>query len=120
MKHRYLFSLIALAACFVASAQDSAQAQSAEQFEEQSALRVAEEHTRIRQSRAAEQARFAALEARCYRRFAVNDCLIEVRARRRDVLSDLRRQEISLNDAERKRRAAEQILRSDARAAGTR
>lgn len=122
MKHRYLLiSLIALAACAVARAQDSAQsAQSAEQFEEQSALRVSEEHARIRQSRATEQAGFAVLEAQCYRRFAVNDCLIDVRARRRDVLGDLRRQEISLNDAERKRRAAEQILRSDARAVGTR
>lgn len=122
MKHRYLLiSLIALAACAVARAQDSAQsAQSAEQFEEQSALRVSEEHARIRQSRATEQASFAVLEAQCYRRFAVNDCLIDVRARRRDVLGDLRRQEISLNDAERKRRAAEQILRSDARAVGTR
>ena len=122
MKHRYLLiSLIALAACAVARAQDSAQsAQSAEQFEEQRALRVSEEHARIRQSRATEQAGFAVLEAQCYRRFAVNDCLIDVRARRRDVLGDLRRQEISLNDAERKRRAAEQILRSDARAVGTR
>lgn len=76
----------------------------------------ARERERIRQFRVAEQARFAAEEAQCYQRFAVNDCLQEVRRARRDVLADLRRQELSINDAQRKRRAAEQLLRSDDKA----
>ena len=80
------------------------------------AQREAVERERIRQTRAVEQSQFAAQEAQCYTRFAVNDCLAEVRSRRREVLGDLRRQEISLNDAQRKRRAAEQLLRSDERA----
>ena len=80
------------------------------------AQREAVERERIRQTRATEQSQFEAQEVECYRRFAVNDCLVEVRSRRREVLGDLRRQEISLNDAQRKRRAAEQLLRSDARA----
>ena len=94
-----------------------ARAQSEAQTEDTVTLRAAAEHERIRQERDREQAQFAVLEKQCYTRFAVNDCLIEVRARRREVLGDLRRQEISLNDAQRKRRAAEQILRSDARSA---
>lgn len=73
------------------------------------------ERERIRQFRLAEQARFAVEEAQCYLRFAVNDCLQEVRRARRDVLADLRRQELSINDAQRKRRAAEQLLRADER-----
>ena len=77
--------------------------------------RDAEERERIRQTRASEQALFTAQEIRCYARFAVTDCLDEVRGRKREVLADLRRQEISLNDAQRKRRAADQLLRSDER-----
>ena len=82
------------------------------------ALRDSEERERIRQTRVTEQAQFTAQEARCYARFAVNDCLAEVRSRRRELLGDLRRQEISLNDAQRKRRAAEQLLRSDEKSIG--
>jgi len=75
----------------------------------------ARERERIRQFRADEEVRFAAGEARCYQRFAVNDCLLQVRRERRDVMADLRRQELSINDAQRKRSAAEQLLRSDER-----
>ena len=83
------------------------------------ALRESEERERIRQTRASQQAQFTAQDARCYARFAVNDCLAEVRSNRREVLGDLRRQEISLNDAQRKRRGAEQLLRSDERSIRT-
>lgn len=77
--------------------------------------REAAEHARIDAARADKEAQTARAEAACYARFAVNDCLIKVRAERRIVLADLRRQEISLNDAARKRRAAQQLLRSDER-----
>jgi len=81
------------------------------------AVAEAFEHERIRQERAAALAEFTARDAQCYQRFAVNDCLADVRKLRRDVLADLRRQELSLNDAQRKRRAADQLLRSDEKAA---
>ena len=77
--------------------------------------REAAEHARIDAARADQEAQTARAEAACYARFAVNDCLLKVRAERRIVLADLRRQEISLNDAARKRRAAQQLLRSDER-----
>ena len=95
-----------------------ARAQSELEIEDPITQRDALERERIQQTRASEQAKFVAQEAQCYARFAVNDCLREVRSHRREVLGDLRRQEISLNDAQRKRRGAEQLLRSDARSAG--
>lgn len=79
----------------------------------------ARERDRIAQTRAAAQASFAAQEAQCYQLFAVSDCLIKVRRERRDLLADLRRQELSLNDARRKRRAAQQLLQSDEKASRT-
>ena len=81
------------------------------------AMREAAEHARIRKERDEAQASFKAQDMQCYQRFAVNDCLGEVRAQRRVLLAELRRQEISLNDAQRKRRAAEQLLRADDKAA---
>ena len=45
----------------------------------------------------------------CYKRFLVNNCLDEVKIRRRDALADFRRQEIVLNDVERKAKGAEQL-----------
>ena len=92
-----------------------ARAQSESDTEETFTLRDQAERERIRQTRASQQALFMSQEAQCYARFAVNDCLIEIRARRRVILGDLRRQEISLNDVQRKRRGADQLLRSDAR-----
>lgn len=67
------------------------------------------EVTRIEAERSQADARFATQEVACYRKFAVNDCLKAARAERRERLADLRRQEISLNDAERKRRAGERV-----------
>jgi colicin import membrane protein len=67
------------------------------------------ERARIKAERSQAEAAFAAREKACYGKFAVNDCLGEARAKRREVLADLRRQEISLNDAERRRRSAERL-----------
>src|SRR6478609_726240 len=68
---------------------------------------VAAHRARIDAERKQVEAEFGDLQKQCYRKFAVNDCLNRARAQRREKLSDLRRQEISLNDAERKRKAAE-------------
>jgi len=105
MKPAIGVALVALLLAIGATAQDapSPTIQQAEQRERE----------RIRQFRLGEEARFAAQQAQCYQRFAVNDCLLTIRRERRDLLADLRRQELLINDAQRKRRAAEQLLRAD-------
>ncbi len=68
---------------------------------------AAAERTRLATERAQVQAAFTDQEKACYGKFGVTDCLAAAKARRRQTLADLRRQEIALNDAERKRKAAE-------------
>lgn len=72
-------------------------------------LDVGKERERIKAERHAAEARFAAEQKACGAKFAVNDCVDAAKRKRREVLADLRRQEISLNDAERKRRAAQRL-----------
>ncbi len=96
-------------ALFLAATCAAAQTDAGSRVEEAERL----ERARISQTRAAAHARFAAEEARCYQLFAVNDCLADVRRVRRDLLADLRRQDLSINDAQRKRHGAEQLLRAD-------
>jgi hypothetical protein len=75
------------------------------------------ERARIETDRTREQARYDKEDAACYQRFAVNDCLREVKVRRRATFEELRRQEIILNDIDRKKRAAEQIRQNEERSA---
>ena len=74
---------------------------------------VEEQREGIARERAAVQARFAGDEKACYARFAVNDCLRQADLRKREALADLRRQEVSINNTERKRKGAEQIQRME-------
>lgn len=67
------------------------------------------EHARIHQERAALAASRQKDEAVCYQRFAVEDCLREVRAKVREVENRLRAQEVELNDAERREKAADRL-----------
>lgn len=67
------------------------------------------ERLRISVDRSRLEAAFAIEDTACYKRFLVNNCLDEVKVRRRDALADLRRQEIVLNDEARKAKAAEQL-----------
>jgi hypothetical protein len=67
--------------------------------------RISAERTRL-------EAGFAAENAVCYEKFAVNNCLDKISARRRQAMAELRRQEILLNDEERKRRGEEQIRKT--------
>jgi colicin import membrane protein len=69
------------------------------------------ERTRIQQERDALDLSFRSEEVACYQRFAVTDCMVKIRAVRREAVADLRRQEISLNSTDAKRKAAEQIAR---------
>ena len=67
------------------------------------------ERERISAERSRLEATFTQEDTACYKRFLVNDCLNDVKVRRRDALADLRRQEIVLNDEARKAKAAEQL-----------
>jgi len=58
------------------------------------------------------EAGFLNEDAACYKKFAVNSCLENVNVRRRAVMADLRRQEILLNDEQRKSKAEQQIRKS--------
>jgi hypothetical protein len=77
---------------------------------------------RLLRERAAVQARYAQREADCRTRFAVTDCLNDAKRARRDALAPLRREEIALDDAQRRRRAAirQDEIRSRAEAAQVR
>jgi hypothetical protein len=55
------------------------------------------------------EAAFAVEDSACYKKFLVNNCLDNVNVRRRETLADLRRQEVVLNDAARKAKAADQL-----------
>jgi colicin import membrane protein len=67
------------------------------------------ERARISAERARLEAGFLAEDVACYKKFAVNNCLGKVNIRRREALADLRRQEILLNDEERRIKGAEQL-----------
>jgi colicin import membrane protein len=69
------------------------------------------ERARIQAQRDVIGLEFEKQEAGCYQKFAVNDCLTRIRMVRRDAMADLRRQELSLNAAEARRKAAEQLAR---------
>ena len=79
---------------------------------------VAAEKARISAERAQAEAVFQAEEKACYRKFAVNDCIDKARAKRREVMAELRRHEIALNDAERRRKAEERVREIEERNAG--
>jgi colicin import membrane protein len=73
------------------------------------ALDAPAERTRIEAERRQVAQRFAAQEKACYGKFGVTDCIDAARKTRREALADLRRQEVALNDAERKDRAARRL-----------
>ena len=75
------------------------------------------ELARIDAQRDRAETEFASQERACYARFAVNDCIETARKRRRDAMAELRRQEIAINDAERRRRAAARVRELEARQA---
>ncbi|MBC7647838.1 MAG: hypothetical protein H7197_01765 [Vitreoscilla sp.] len=74
------------------------------------------ERLRISTSRAELESGFSREDTACYKKFLVNNCLDEVKIRRRDALADLRRQETSINDQERKAKGAEQIQKTEDKA----
>jgi len=69
----------------------------------------ATERSRIAAERTSIEAISTNASAACYQNFFVNRCLDHVKATRLDALNGLRQQEIALNKAERKIKAAEQL-----------
>ena len=74
------------------------------------------ERQRITQLRADADATYDAAKQACYQKFAVNRCIATVREKQRSEITDLKRQEVAMNDAGRKRRGAEQLQRTEAKA----
>jgi hypothetical protein len=67
------------------------------------------ERERIQQERQAIMVTRKHDETACYRRFAVEDCLRDVRTQVRNAEVRLRARELQINDAERKEKAAERL-----------
>jgi len=99
MKHLHRFVGVGLMACLAAFAQPSMP------------LDVQAERLRIATERSQYETTFAHAERGCYRRLAVSDCLRQARQIRRTGLDELRRQEIVLNDLERKTNGAQALQR---------
>jgi hypothetical protein len=77
---------------------------------------IAQERTRIAAERKQVDVVYNQGEAACYQKFTLNDCMDKVRAQRRKSLADLQRQEVALNDAQRRRKGAEQMQRAEQKA----
>jgi hypothetical protein len=87
----------------------AAMAQSPDQEKAKNAL----DRSKIAAERARLEAGFQAEEAACKSRFAVNACLQEIRSRRNEAMADLRRQDLLINESDRKARAADQIQKTE-------
>ena len=74
------------------------------------------QRARIAAERSKLTAQFDEQEAACYRKFAVNSCLAPLKVKRREAMADLRRQDVILNDAERRRKGAEQLQKAEEKA----
>lgn len=79
--------------------------------------RFDQELQRIGSVRDQKTAELDAQDAACLNQFAVTDCQNKVAARRRQILADLKRQESTVKDAQRRQKAADQIQRSADKAA---
>jgi len=75
------------------------------------------ERARIDSTRQQKTAELDAEALACLSRFAVTDCQNKISARRRQMLSDLKRQEASLNALERRQKSLEQLQRGEEKAA---
>lgn len=78
----------------------------------QGAEQVTADRFRIEQQRQTATVELNAQEQACQSKFVVTSCVQEVGRRRIAMLADLKRQETTLNDVERRKRGAEQLMRS--------
>lgn len=77
---------------------------------------AAQERERISAERSAADAKLLKEKSQCYQSFSVNDCLREANAAHRTRLADLRRQSQALDNAERKRKGADEVKKIEERA----
>lgn len=73
------------------------------------------ERARVGAERARLEGEFTAEEAACYKKFMVFNCLDAIKPRRREAMAELRRQEVLLDEQDRKNRAAEQVRKMEDR-----
>jgi colicin import membrane protein len=105
--------LVAMQALFhCASAQNLATNQ-ASTLETQESNELAERE-RIAQLRNRSTQDYEAAKVACYQKLVVNACLNQARDQHNRQQADLKRQEIGLNDQQRKRRSAQQLERTEA------
>jgi colicin import membrane protein len=78
------------------------------------------ERNRIAQERAKATKDYEAAKEACYQQFAVNACLTTARNNYNTQFADLKRQDNSLSDVQRKRRGAEQVQRTEDKIANAR
>ena len=71
------------------------------------------QRSRVGDARTAAHKAYSEAEVTCWRRFAVNDCLMDERKRRRAVLDGLREEELALNLQERQRTTAARLKALD-------
>lgn len=72
---------------------------------------TSDDKKRIAEARAKADADLAAQEAECRTRFAVTPCLIDAREKHRAVVEPLRRDELMVDERERRQRAADRLER---------
>jgi hypothetical protein len=65
----------------------------------------------VSEERAKQEAIYKRQLQACYQRFSVNDCLFQARRERREVLDELRRRDLLLNELERQTQAINAIAR---------
>lgn len=75
----------------------------------------ARQQTRIASERAELLRAYETQRAACYQKLAVNDCLVQARDAHNEQMHDLQRQEVALNDVQRKRKAADRLRAIDER-----
>ena len=81
--------------------------------DEQVFAAIAAERTRVLAEKMVVETRFDALEAACYKKFFVNNCLNDLAPQRREVMKDLKGRELVLNEQERKLKAVEQLRKTE-------
>lgn len=116
--------LVALSAVFMPtigqiSSQNGAVAapQSAAPESQTSAQAEQQERSRIQAQRQAANAAYEAKQRDCYQKLAVTPCLNDARDERNQKFTDLKRQEVALDDAKRKRRAVDKLRDVESRSA---
>jgi colicin import membrane protein len=69
--------------------------------------KLALELAELKQEKLSVESKFKTLEAACYKKFAVSNCLQEVKTEKLLVLGDIKRRELAINDAKRQLKADE-------------